>query len=202
MGYHLNKSMDKGPYELAYGIVKRFIRKIEFERDNTFDLRPAFEARTLLDVDEIRQYLRDIICHPSNMKGWKLPETTFLYPWLVDLYPEVYYIWWLRDPRRNAFHLSDNFLSARRPFLGIGHRDFRFWSWLVQYRIVRQTSMPERFITIRMEDFLNHQDRELERLSDFLGVKLIKLEVDPRKAEYQKCVLPTPVAAAAAEMGY
>ena len=45
-----------------------------------------------------------------DLKGWKIPETTLVYPWIQRLFPETKFIFWVRI-RRDCImgaHLTDN----------------------------------------------------------------------------------------------
>lgn len=198
---NLNVSYDKEPYQLMYGIAKSFLKKIVFD-GNSYDLQPAINGCGLKDIEDIRFYLNDILTHVSAKRGWKLPETTFIYPWLSKLYPEFYYIHWQRNPMRNAPHYSDKMLNGIGAFGGLENPDISLWSWKIQYDIVTSVPKPERFITVRMEDFINDQDQELERLSDFLGEKIEKLQVYKNKTEYPHIDMPEQVIQSAKELGY
>jgi hypothetical protein len=202
VGNQLNESFDKGPYEILYKVAKNFINRIKKLSNDFFHLQHAFHSRTFKDIEMIRLYLKDIFCNPNNLKAWKLPETTFIYPWLTDIFPEIYYIYWVRDPRRNAYHLSNNFLHDAGLFKGFKTEHINFWSWYIQNEIIQQTPTPIRFITIKFEDFVNNQDYELERLSNFLGVELLKLIVDPEKTIYRDYTMPEKVSDTAKKLGY
>ena len=47
----------------------------------------------------INTYLEDVVSNQSTNKGWKIPETTLVYPWIVRMFPDIKYIHWIRDPR-------------------------------------------------------------------------------------------------------
>jgi hypothetical protein len=198
---NLNISYDKEPYQLMYDIAKSFLKKIVFDR-NSYDLKPAINGCGLKDIEDIRFYLNDILTHGSAKRGWKLPETTFIYPWLSKLYPEFYYIHWQRNPMRNAPHYSDKMLNSIGAFGGLENPDISLWSWKIQYDIVNSIPNPERFITVKMEDFIGNQDQEIERLSDFLGEKIEKLQVYKNKTEYPHIDMPDPVMHSAKKLGY
>jgi hypothetical protein len=45
-------------------------------------------------------------------------------------------------------------------------------SWKYQYDIVKSVPEPERFITMRYEDFCVDHEQEVARLAEFLGIEL------------------------------
>jgi hypothetical protein len=58
----------------------------------------------------IQRYLTTVLNSPAEHKGWKIPETTLVFPWIVRLFPDIHYIYWVRNPRDNilARHLTDD----------------------------------------------------------------------------------------------
>jgi len=196
-----NVSYDKEPYALMYDIAKRFISQIKFD-GNHYNLQPAIEGCTAKDAEDIRRYLHDILLDKSPKKGWKLPETTFIYPWLTRLYPEFYYVLWFRNPMRNAPHYSDKLLNHFGAFGGLKNANISLWSWKLQYDIIKSVPYPERSIVVKMEDFIENQDHELKRISDFVGEKIEKLQVYKNKTSYTQIKMPDPIVQAASELGY
>ena len=78
---------------------------------------------------------------------WKLPETTLILPWIVRLFPEIHYIYWVRDPRDSilAEHLTDDLAKFGVPYDATEDvREQRIASWLYQYQIMRQTPLAAR----------------------------------------------------------
>src|SRR5258706_11524659 len=58
----------------------------------------------------IDSYLTTVMQHEGEHKGWKIPETTLAYPWIVRRFPDIKYIFWIRDPRDCILghHLTDD----------------------------------------------------------------------------------------------
>ena len=75
----------------------------DFDALHSVDIDPEFE-------DLIGEYLADVLKDGSKHRGWKLPETTLIYPWIVRLFPEIKYIHWIRDPRDSIIgrHRTDD----------------------------------------------------------------------------------------------
>ena len=179
MGENLNNSFDKPPYPLMYELAKEAASKLERENDE-------WSPVTLLNSPsdsikkKINNYLYDIKISKAAYKGWKLPETTFIYPWLTQLYPNIKYIYWVRNPLCYKKHMSDKLLVD----WGILNSKDGIWnkeetgdknkclSWKLQYDIIMKTPTPKNFLIIKMEDFILNQKKELQKLSDFLGVNL------------------------------
>ncbi len=132
--------------------------------------------------DLIASYLVSVRESGVEHKGWKIPETTLVFPWIARLFPEIKYIFWIRDPRDGILgaHLTDdlNDFGIHYP-LTEDIRLRRAISWKYQYDLVRATPLPENWIEVRFEDFVLKQDETLRRLEDFLGFKLVKIPVRP-----------------------
>jgi len=147
----------------------------DFSRLHTMDIPDEFAGL-------IGRYLRSVTDSPSRRKGWKIPETTLCYPWIVRMFPRIKYIFWIRDPRDCILggHVTDD---LRR--FGVAYpatddqRLRRAISWKYQYDLVKATPKPAHWIEVRFEDFVLHQDRTLRRLEEFLGFKLAKIPVKP-----------------------
>jgi hypothetical protein len=139
----------------------------DFSRANATDPPEQFRRA-------IQLYLQQIHDVPEP-KYFKLPETILCYPWVKEMFAESRFIHWVRDPRDASVHNSD--WRAMWEMWGIdrealGEQLVAAMSWKYQYDIVKSVPPPERFIRVRYEDFCLHQDQEVGRLSEFLGVTL------------------------------
>ena len=138
------------------------------------------KAKKILFVtQEMVPYLPE---SPMANFGRKIPETTLVYPWIVRMFPEIKYIFWVRDPRDCILsgHLTDDLNS-----FGIQYdktddiRHNRAISWFYQREIVRSTSTPKNALHIRFEDMVFDQDNTIARVSDYLGIPIAKIEMRP-----------------------
>ena len=138
-------------------------------------------------TDLISDYLQDVLNNKSEHKGWKIPETTLIYPWIQRMFPDIKYIHWVRDPRDGI--LSGHKTDDLRDF-GIQYeltddiRKRRAISWYYQYQLMKATPEPKNWIKIRFEDFVLHQEETLEKLEAFLGFPLGRIIV--RKAPVER----------------
>jgi hypothetical protein len=181
MGSPLNVSGDLLPPEDMYDACRILAREVEWRGGLEWDWS---RLATLPIPDEftalIHRYLRTVEESPAPFKGWKIPETTLVYPWISRMFPEARYIFWIRNPRDCILgrHLTDDL----RDF-GISYPETddmrlrRAISWKYQYDLVKATAQPERWLEVRFEDFVLQQDETLARLEDFLGVRLVKIPV-------------------------
>lgn len=110
----------------------------------------------------------------------EIPETTLAYPWIVRMFPDIKYIFWVRDPRDSILgeHLTDNLSDFGVNFGKTENiREMRAISWKYQREIIKATPLPRHYIKIRFEDFIQKQDEILKKLEEFLEFPLIKIPV-------------------------
>jgi hypothetical protein len=183
MGDQLNPSYDLVPAEPLYDacrvMAKYVVYKGNFQWDFsklfTMPIDPEFERLVL-------SYISSVLESKFERKGWKLPETTLVYPWIVRMFPEAYYIHWIRDPRDAILgpHLTDDLSLFGIPCEHIeDERLRRAVSWKYQREIVKATPPPKYTIDVRFEDFVLQQDKTIARLQAFLGFPLAKIPVNP-----------------------
>ena len=182
MGDRLNSAGDKIPPNPIYQACKIMAKYVKWNGDLSWDFSGLFTT----DIpDEFKQlvneYLTDLLKFPPNrIKGWKLPETTLIYPWIVRMFPEAKYIHWVRDPRDCIIseHLTD-----RMEQFGIQYpktesiREKRAISWYYQYQLMKATPSPKNSILVRYEDFVRKQEDTLVTLEEFLEVPLARVIV-------------------------
>jgi hypothetical protein len=148
------------------------------------DSMPTQEYRSF-----VLSYIEPILQSESYQRGWKLPETILSFPWIVRMFPDARFIHWTRDPRDAIldYHLTDNLKKFNVPTMASSIMEKRIESWIYQRQIVDAMPPPSKMIHVRFEDFVLHQDRELFRLSNFLGIHLNKVKVLPEKVgEYKR----------------
>lgn len=187
MGQALNPSGDLVPGLHMYDACRVFARYVKWNGDLTWDFSRAHSA----DIPPVftrllGEYLSSVLKHGGELKGWKIPETTLVYPWLARMYPEIHYIFWIRNPRdciigrHKTDDLRDFGIQYPTPPEEPGEaqeneRLRRAISWKYQYDLVKSTPKPERWIEVRFEDFVLKQEETLERLEDFLGIQLARV---------------------------
>ncbi len=183
MGDTLNSAGDLLPPESMYEACRVLSKHVtwkgglewDFSKLHTMPIDPAFKRL-------IEQYLASVLSSPAARKGWKIPETTLCFPWIVRMFPDAHYINWIRDPRDSilASHLTDDLALFGIDYEKTDdlHRQ-RAISWKYQVEIVRATPKPRHWHTVRFEDFILRQDDTLDKLRDFLGFPLVKIPVRP-----------------------
>ena len=196
MGGQLNGSYDLVPPGDMYEACRVMARHVV----HLGGVRWDFSALDALPVDAefarlVDSYLTSVLGSVESRRGWKLPETTLIYPWIVRMFPEAYYIHWSRDPRDSILgaHMTDD-LAA----FGVSYdptddeRLRRAISWKYQREIVKATKAPKNTIDVRFEDFVLDQERTLARLERFLGFPLARIEVRPESVgRWQSAEGPT-----------
>lgn len=183
MGEPLNESGDLLPpgdmYEACRVMAKYVVHNgglaWDFSRLHTMPIDPAFTRL-------IESYLGSVLGSDAPRNGWKIPETTLVLPWIVRLFPEIDYIYWMRDPRDSILgaHLTDDLADFGIPY---DHTDDlrlrRAISWRYQYDLMQATPSPARRLDVRFEDFVLHQPETLRRLEQYLGFPLATIPVRP-----------------------
>ena len=193
MGRTINTSGDKVPPHDLYEACRIFAKYVrwtggltwDFSRVMGMDLDPEF-------VEKVETYLADVLADTAPYRGWKLPETTLIYPWILRMFPDIRYIHWIRDPRDCVLapHRTDDLGAFGIAYPETGDlRRQRAISWLYQYQLMKATPQPANLQTVRFEDFVLDQEQTLRRLEAYLGIPLSRVVVRPeavgrwRKAE-------------------
>jgi len=183
MGAKLNKSGDLVPpgdlYE-ACRVMSRHVRhrghlEWDFSRLHSMPIDPAFTRL-------VESYLSSVLSSTAPRRGWKLPETILIFPWIVRMFPDIRYIHWIRDPRDSILgaHKTDDLSDFGVPCEKTDdERLRRAVSWKYQVEIVRATPRPAHWLTVRFEDFVLDQEGALGRLEEFLGFPPARIPVNP-----------------------
>ena len=100
MGAPLNDSGDLIPPEDMYAACRVLAPHVKWLGDLNWD----FSALHTLEIPEefkrlLNSFLKSVRNSQSQHRGWKIPETTLVYPWVRRLFPDIKYIFWIRDPR-------------------------------------------------------------------------------------------------------
>jgi len=183
MGEPLNVSGDLIPPEDMYEacrVIAKYIKhngglSWDFSALHTMPIDPAFTKL-------IENYLNSVLTSDAPLRGWKIPETTLCFPWIVRMFPDMKYIYWIRDPRDCILsgHVTDDLSRFDVPYDQTDDlRRRRAISWKYQVELVRAPPKPKNWITVKLEDFVCHQDVSLHRLGQYLGFPLAKIPVKP-----------------------
>jgi hypothetical protein len=158
MGEPLNGSWDLVPPESMYEACRVFGRYVDYKGGLEWDFSrvlstepdPAF-------VRLIEDYLSSVLGSDAPMKGWKIPETTLCYPWILKMFPDILCIHWVRDPRDCilAGHVTDDLNDFNIPYPPTDDiRRRRAISWKYQRELMKATPDPHGLLKIRFEDMV------------------------------------------------
>ena len=181
MGEPLNVSGDLLPPQKMYDACRVFAQFVDYKGGLEWDfsrvlnMEPTQEFKNLIE-----DYLVSVLSSQNENKGWKIPETTLVYPWIVKMFPDIRYIYWVRDPRDCILnsHLTDNLRDFGIDFPETDDiRESRAYSWRYQREIMKATPLPTYVLSLRFEDMVFNQDETLKKLEDFLGIKMAKIEM-------------------------
>ena len=183
MGGPLNHSGDLLPPEDMYEACRVMGRHVKHLGGLEWD----FSALHEMPIDPewtgfIEKYLQSVLTSDAEHKGWKIPETTLVFPWIRRMFPDMKYIHWVRDPRDSIIkgHKTDDISDFGIEYERIDNvREMRAISWKYQQELYKATPKPEQLIEVRFEDFVLDQEATLARLESFLGISLARIEVRP-----------------------
>jgi hypothetical protein len=183
MGEPLNASGDLLPPEDMYAACRLLAPCVQWNGNLSWNW-DALQSMPIPDefTRLVHRYLVSVESSPAENKGWKIPETTLVFPWILRLYPDIRYIYWIRNPRDCILgsHLTDDLTDFGIPYPPTAdERLRRAISWKYQYDLVQAVPRPKYWMEVRFEDFVLNQDETLSRIGDFLGVKLARIPVQP-----------------------
>ena len=182
------KPLDIYRWSSEFGQQVRFKRKWEWDFSDAFISSPPISFHRSYD-----KYLDKIINYSMSNKVWKLPESLFVFPWLIKVYPQFKYIYLIRDPRDCVLkeHLTDDLSYFNVPIevdsrftarieeergnvrvKGTSSVYQRAVSWKYQFDLIEKSPKPPNFLTVRFEDLILHFNSTLKRISKFLVVPL------------------------------
>jgi hypothetical protein len=187
MGNPLNESGDLLPPEAMYDACRVLGRYVRWQGGLKWDWDALYGMDIPAEfVDLINSYLTSVWENSAEHRGWKIPETTLVYPWIARLFPGIKYIFWIRNPRDCILgeHLTDDLrdFGIEYPVAG-DERLRRAISWQYQYDLVKATPAPTHWIEVRFEDFVMRQEETLTRLEQFLGIPLARIQVRPEAVD-------------------
>lgn len=124
----------------------------------------------------------------GELIGWKQPELTLIYPWLVRLYPEAFFIHVIRDPRNIGFHGTDRIYKYKVPVGSYRRKkqlmadDETSKSVSIKYQFdIVETIRPKYFLRVKFEDLVAGDG--FKQVGKFLGKSLyVGLKLDKSKA--------------------
>ena len=183
MGCPQNESGDMLPPQAMYDACRVMAPYVTWKGGLDWDFSALHGMEIPAEFTRlIHAYLKVVLESPAERRGWKIPETTLVYPWILRMFPDIKYIFWIRNPRDCIIgaHVTDDMKE-----FGISYpatedvRLRRAISWKYQYDLVKATAQPANWLEVRFEDFVLRQDETLARLEAFLGIKMARIPVRP-----------------------
>ena len=86
------------------------------------------------------EYLTLVLNSKSENKGWKIPETMLVYPWIIKMFPDIKYIQWVRDPKDCILntHKTDDIYDFGIDYPETDNiREQRAYSWKYQRDLMK-----------------------------------------------------------------
>ncbi|MBT3603576.1 MAG: sulfotransferase [Candidatus Latescibacteria bacterium] len=181
MGRTINTSGDKVPPGDLYDACRVMAKYVKWNGDLSWN----FDELHTMPIDPeftqlIESYLADVLNNKATYKGWKLPETTLIFPWIARMFPDMKYIYLVRDPRDSIIgrHKTDDLRDFGIDYPDTNsEREQRAISWKYQYEMVKATPQPKNWLPIRFEDFILDQENTVQKLEDFLEIPLCRIIV-------------------------
>jgi hypothetical protein len=175
---NVNESGDLIPASRMYDAVRLFGERVRVN-DFRWDFSEVLNSVPPLEYEVlVNTYLR--IFRTYNIYAWKLPESVLALPWLVRVFPNAYYIHWVRDGRDNI--LSQH--GTEDDWYGVDIGDLpedrlirAAMSWRYHEDLIAATPKPTHWLKVRYEDYVNNQFYELDRISAYLGEQLMPIPV-------------------------
>ena len=181
MGVELNESYDLVPADEFYEACRMVGSHVTHLGGVEWDFSRVLEMPIPDEFDRlVRSYISSVLASDSPYRGWKLPETALALPWIVRMFPEAYYVYWVRDPRDSIIgeHITDDLTDFNVDYGRVQEvRHMRAISWKYQREIIAATPRPRRCHQVRFEDFVLDQEQTLEQLEKFLGFPMAKIPV-------------------------
>lgn len=181
MGKPLNGSWDLVPPEKMYEACRIFGKYVKYTGGLTWDFSGVTDTEPDSEfVKLIEEYLYSVLSSKAENKGWKIPETTLCYPWILKMFPELYCIHWVRDPRDCILsgHVTDDLRDFNIDCPAAANiREQRAISWKYQRELMKATKPPAKLLSLRFEDMVFYQDETLLKLEKFLGMPMVKIHM-------------------------
>ena len=190
IGEPLNKAHDLLPVDDIYAACRIFGKYVTYKGKHEWDFENAHTAEIPQRfIDLLSNYLKPLIESKEETVGWKIPNNTLIYPWLVRLLPEATFVLWSRHPEGATKKMTgvDRLEKWNIPCKKFLFHDFntkiKVVSWKYHYDIVAQTPKPKNYIELRYEDYVLNQATSKTALEEVVGKPLKMVELHKIKAD-------------------
>ncbi|MCL2518104.1 MAG: sulfotransferase [Oscillospiraceae bacterium] len=183
MGEPLNVSGDLIPAQEMYEACRIFGKFVEYKGNMTWDFSKVLNMEPVPEFKRlVESFLHTVLESNAEHKGWKLPETILAFPWMLKMFPDIKYIFWVRDPRDCILgpHVTDDLADFNIEYDKTDDvRLRRAISWKYQREIYKATPKPKYCYKVKFEDMVFNQDETCAGISEFLGIPINKIEMRP-----------------------
>lgn len=193
IGEPLNKAHDLLPVDHIYAACRIFGKYVTYKGKHEWDFSNAHKVEIPQEfIEHLTTYLKPLIDSKEETVGWKIPNNTLIYPWLVRLLPNATYVLWYRHPEGACKKMTgvDRLEKWNIPCKKFLIHDFNYRiravSWKYHVDIMQQTPKPKNHIELRFEDYVLNQDEERPKLEAILEMSLKNVNLNPAKATVGK----------------
>lgn len=188
-GDPLNIASDLLPAGPMYEACRIFGPHVKYLGRYAWDFSETLSMEIPLDfIHALEKYLTVLIASDREKRGWKIPNSNLIYPWLTRLLPDATFIHWIRHPEGSTSAMMgidrlEKWNVPCKKFLFHNYNyKVRAASWKYHYDIVHQTPTPERFLEVRFEDYIGDQTNQKQSIERLVGIELKALGMDKKKA--------------------
>ena len=178
-GDYLGRSGRQGPHFANMYKASKFTgKRVPYKGNFCWDFSDLFDCKVPIEFKELIMSYLEPILDAEGIRGWKLPQTLLAFPWITRMFPDIYYIYQVRDPRDCVITpeiRSDDIRKVGTQCTDLDGGDIRQMravSWKYQYDIIKDSPKPRNFMMVRFEDLILDTNNALDEISDFLDFKV------------------------------
>jgi len=190
IGEPLNIANDLLPVDDIYAACRIFGKYVDYLGNFEWDFERAYNAEIPQEfIDLLTRYLNPLIASNAEMVGWKIPNNTLIYPWLVRLLPNATFVLWHRHPEGSTKKMTgvDRLEKWNIPCKKFLFHDYntkiKVASWKYHYEIMTKTPKPTNVIDLKFEDYILNQADSKMALEKLIGIPLKSMELNKAKAD-------------------
>lgn len=165
MGDELNITFDKGPFPQIDKLAKDVMTYYKWSFNKL--ILKKHPVGTERHKHRIIKYFSDICDSKHELKGAKNASITFIYQFLVNYFPNYYYLYWTRSISLKNEHRRGDW--GDKQIFGANNVE---QAWKSYYDLVKEVPQPKNFLHMRFEDFILDNEKSIEQLENWLDIKL------------------------------
>jgi hypothetical protein len=164
--------------QAMYNAIRLFGALVDYQGDYKWDFSNALNmVIPPIYCELVYDYLE--VFNGKEVYAWKLPESILALPWLVKMFPDAYYIHWVRDGRDNilSWHGTDDDWYGVEIQLPQDRLKRAAMSWSYHMQLVEATEKPRNWLDVRLEDMVNNRFKTTAIIEDYLDMKLSSIDI-------------------------